>query len=82
MTLPGYCVVRRQHPIGETEMFVHEGVVHRSREAPAPLAGEDPDRMARVAEGATAPESLRQKDRAGEWTLWKADGGDAVPPKG
>ena len=37
-----------------------------------PAAGEDPGRLVRVAEGATAPESLRQKDRGGERTLWKA----------
>jgi hypothetical protein len=45
-------------------------------------AGENPDRSVRIAEGATAPESLRQKDRVGGRTLWKAGGGDAAPPKG
>jgi hypothetical protein len=67
--------------LGETMLFGHDRFVHRSREAPAPSAGEDPD-LIRIAEGATAPESLRQKDRVGGRTLWKAGGGDAVPPMG
>ncbi len=38
--------------------------------------------MLRVgAEGATAPETLRPKDR-GELALWKADDREIVPPKG
>jgi hypothetical protein len=67
--------------LGETILFGHGRFVHRSREAPAPFAGEDPD-LVRVAEGATAPESLRQKDRVGGRTLWKAGSGDVAPPKG
>ena len=58
--------------LGETVLFGHGRRVHRSREASAPIAGEDSDRSIRVAEGATAPESLRQKDRNEGWTLWKA----------
>src|SRR5690606_2857337 len=57
-----------------TRLLRHGLFVHRSREAPAPAAGEHPGFRARVAEGATAPESLRQKDRVGGRTLWKADG--------
>jgi hypothetical protein len=34
-----------------------------------------------IAEGATAPESLRPKDRIARKALWKADGLCSVPPK-
>jgi len=40
-----------------------------------------PDKGRRGAEGATAPEPLRQKDRR-LMALWKAAGSDAGSPKG
>ena len=53
-------------PLANPFAFGHEGSVHRSRETPTPVVGENPVFRERVAEGATAPESLRQKDRAGD----------------
>ena len=45
-------------------------------------AGENSGLLVGIAEGATAPETLRQKDRGGGWTLWKAGDRNVVPPKG